>query len=123
MTYDMFISLALCQGAHVISHRAPAADASADEIAAFEDKFRAAVMSVSQSKEREVLVVSYSREVLGQTGAGHFSPVGGYHPSKDALLILDVARFKYPPHWAPLSKLVEAMQCTTTELPGGHLRW
>jgi glutathione gamma-glutamylcysteinyltransferase len=56
--------------------------------------------------------LSYSRKVLGQTGDGHFSPVGGYHPGKDLALIMDTARFKYPPHWVPLSLLFEAMKAT-----------
>lgn len=44
-----------------------------------------------------------------QTGTGHFSPIGGYHAGRDMVLILDVARFKYPPHWVPLTLLWEAM--------------
>jgi glutathione gamma-glutamylcysteinyltransferase len=40
------------------------------------------------------MVTSYSRKVLGQTGDGHFSPVGGYCAQEDMVLILDVARFK-----------------------------
>lgn len=44
-----------------------------------------------------------------QTGTGHFSPIGGYHAGRDMALILDVARFKYPPHWVPLTLLWEAM--------------
>jgi hypothetical protein len=44
-----------------------------------------------------------------QTGTGHFSPIGGYHAGQDMALILDVARFKYPPHWVPLPLLWEAM--------------
>lgn len=44
-----------------------------------------------------------------QTGTGHFSPIGGYHGGRDMVLILDVARFKYPPHWVPLTLLWEAM--------------
>ena len=44
-----------------------------------------------------------------QTGTGHFSPIGGYHVGRDMALILDVARFKYPPHWVPLPLLWEAM--------------
>jgi len=47
---------------------------------------------------------------LGQTGDGHFSPIGGYHAAKDLVLILDVARFKYPPHWVPLPLLHAALQ-------------
>ena len=60
-------------------------------------------------KEDSVLVLSYTRKVLGQTGDGHFSPVGGYHPARDLVLILDTARFKYPPHWVPLTLIWEAM--------------
>ncbi|MBA0769709.1 hypothetical protein Gotri_018411 [Gossypium trilobum] len=45
-----------------------------------------------------------------QTGTGHFSPIGGYHAGRDMALILDVARFKYPPHWVPLRLLWEAME-------------
>ena len=36
---------------------------------------------------------------LLQTGDGHFSPVAGYHAGTDSVLVLDVARFKYPPYW------------------------
>lgn len=42
----------------------------------------------------EFLVVSYGRAHLGQSGDGHFSPIGGYDPSEDLVLIMDVARFK-----------------------------
>jgi glutathione gamma-glutamylcysteinyltransferase len=42
----------------------------------------------------ELMILGYNRKVLGQTGTGHFSPVGGYHPGQDMALIMDVARFK-----------------------------
>lgn len=54
-----------------------------------------------------------------QTGTGHFSPIGGYHAERDMVLILDVARFKYPPHWVPLSLLWEAME-SIDESTGRH---
>lgn len=38
------------------------------------------------------IVVSFSRKVLGQTGDGHFSPIGAYNAERDAVLVLDVAR-------------------------------
>ncbi|KAK8493991.1 hypothetical protein V6N12_035156 [Hibiscus sabdariffa] len=66
------------------------------------------------------LIVSYNRAILKQTGTGHFSPIGGYHAGKDMVLILDVARFKYPPHWVPLSLLWDAMN--TIDKATGHLR-
>ena len=59
-------------------------------------------------KER-VLIASYNRQRLNQTGTGHFSPIGAYHADADLVLIMDVARFKLPPHWVPLTALFEAM--------------
>ena len=74
--------------------------------------FRELVRSVTTSDDR-VIVMNYSREVLKQNGGGHFSPVGGYHPRRDLILVMDVARYKYPPHWVPLSTLWEAMAAST----------
>ncbi|VDN17788.1 unnamed protein product [Gongylonema pulchrum] len=59
--------------------------------------------------EDSILVVSYNRKILSQTGTGHFSPLGAYHEESDQVLILDVARFKYPPHWVKLSTVRDAM--------------
>lgn len=59
-----------------------------------------------------VLVVSYSRKQFGQAGDGHYSPIGAYNAELDLVLILDVARFKHPPHWVPLTELFAAMQRT-----------
>ena len=38
------------------------------------------------------------------------SPVGGYDAASDQVALLDVARFKYPPHWVPQVPLYEAMR-------------
>lgn len=64
------------------------------------------------------LVIDWACNFM-QTGTGHFSPIGGYHAGKDMALILDVARFKYPPHWVPLTLLWEAMD-TVDEATGQH---
>uniref|UniRef100_A0A5B7AP31 glutathione gamma-glutamylcysteinyltransferase n=1 Tax=Davidia involucrata TaxID=16924 RepID=A0A5B7AP31_DAVIN len=72
------------------------------------DDFRKYVVACSTSDDCHV-ISSYHRGTLKQTGDGHFSPIGGYHAGKDMVLILDVARFKYPPHWVPLTLLWEAM--------------
>lgn len=76
------------------------------------DEFREVVMGVcSRSLDGlAILLVSYSRKELNQTGDGHFSPIGGYSREADMVLIMDVARFKYPPHWVPISALYEAMK-------------
>lgn len=57
----------------------------------------------------KVIIVSYHRGTLNQTGTGHFSPIGGYNEEQDLVLIMDVARFKYSPHWVPLTELHKAM--------------
>jgi len=75
------------------------------------DQFRADVARVCRDEtNKEVLVLNYSRKTLLQTGDGHFSPVGGYHAKKDLVLILDVARFKYPPHWCPVETVYKSMK-------------
>jgi hypothetical protein len=68
--------------------------------------------SATRSPTLDVLVVSYSRKVLSQTGSGHFSPIAAYDASSDLVLILDTARFKYGAHWAPLPLVFEAMRPT-----------
>lgn len=59
--------------------------------------------------EEEVIVASYDRSQLQQTGTGHFSPIAAFHEKNDRVLIMDVARFKYPPHWVELRQLQIAM--------------
>ena len=65
--------------------------------------------------KKSIIIASYSRKVLNQTGTGHFSPLGGYHEGSDMVLIMDVARFKHPPHWTPLQTLFAAMQSVDKE--------
>lgn len=55
------------------------------------------------------VISAFGRAALGQTGDGHYSPLGGWHPGRDLVLVLDVARFKYPPFWVPIQWLWEAM--------------
>lgn len=96
---DELACLARCNGADVTLHRA---DASSLET------WRNALAEGARAEA--VIVTSYDRSALGQTGTGHFSPLGGYHHERDLTLILDVARFKYPPHWVSAERLWEAMR-------------
>ncbi|KAL4374996.1 hypothetical protein HN51_008836 [Arachis hypogaea] len=99
ISFEKLVSIAHCAGAKAEPFRA-----SHSTI----DDFRKYVTKCSTSDECHV-IVSYYRAALKQTGAGHYSPIGGYHVGKDMVLILDVARFKYPPHWVPLALLWEGM--------------
>ncbi|XP_052887273.1 glutathione gamma-glutamylcysteinyltransferase 3-like isoform X2 [Gossypium arboreum] len=110
ITFGKVACLAVCNGAQVEPFRT--------DQSSIED-FRERVVSCTSSEDCH-LIVSYNRAVFKQTGTGHFSPIGGYHAGKDMVLILDVARFKYPPHWVPLSLLWDAMN--TIDKATGHYR-
>lgn len=96
---DELACLARCNGADVTLTRADARGL-ADWQAALD----------VASRGSAVVIAAYDRAALGQTGSGHFSPLGGYHAARDLVLVLDVARFKYPAHWVPAARLREAMQ-------------
>ncbi len=66
------------------------------------------------------LIGNYALEGVGQVGGGHFSPVGAYDAAADRVLVLDVARYKYPPAWIPLATLHAAM--TTIDPASGRAR-
>jgi hypothetical protein len=86
-------------------------------------RFRSAVVEACGTRAGSFLVAAYSRQSLGQTGGGHYSPIGGYHRERDAVLIMDVARFKYPPHWVPLRALYAAMKSVDADTgrPRGYV--
>ncbi|KAM0827486.1 hypothetical protein ACQ4PT_068194 [Festuca glaucescens] len=107
ITFGKVVCLAHCAGARVQSFRA-------DQTTIHD--FRAHLKRCASSQDCH-LISSYHRRPFQQTGTGHFSPIGGYHAGQDMALILDVARFKYPPHWVPLPLLWEAMN-TTDEATG-----
>jgi hypothetical protein len=86
-------------------------------------KFRETISSSSKCSSGPFVVAAYAREALGQTGVGHYSPIGGYHKEEDMVLLLDVARFKYPPHWVSIKDLHKAMMRIddATGLPRGYV--
>lgn len=99
ISFGKLVCLAHCAGAKVDAFRTNQSTI---------EEFRKYVMACSTSDDCHV-ISSYHRGTFKQTGTGHFSPIGGYHAGRDMALILDVARFKYPPHWVPLPLLWEAM--------------
>mmetsp|Transcript_88423 Transcript_88423/g.249164 ORF Transcript_88423/g.249164 Transcript_88423/m.249164 type:complete len:364 (-) Transcript_88423:111-1202(-) len=84
-----------------------------------EDALRVAVRRATHgtlgSKVDYALALNYDRRVLGQVGdlgpdqpAGHWSPIAAYHEGSDMVLVMDVARYKYPPMWVPLKQAFAA---------------
>jgi len=58
---------------------------------------------------KELMAISYSREAVGQFGGGHFSPVAALDKETNSALMLETARYKYPPHWIPVELIFQAM--------------
>lgn len=116
MNFEDFEALKICQKGIFIKGFRAAGNNTIEE-------FRQLVLnSCSAIKHESFIISNFSRSVLNQTGDGHFSPIGGYHEESDSVLILDVARFKYPPYWVPIHRLWDAMKDIDlqTGLPRGY---
>jgi len=115
ITMPEFACLASCNGASATTRYAD--EASCEDL-------RADIEKISRSEYGKVMVLSYNRGDLGQTGSGHFSPLGGYLAKEQLVLVLDVARFKYPPHWVSLPELFDSMEAideSTGRSRGWHI--
>lgn len=101
ITLDEAVCLARCSNADVTVQRAADTNVAT---------FRSDLLAASTASDGPVLIANYSRSAVGQTGGGHFSPLGGFDAATDQALVLDTARFKYPPHWMPVELLFAAME-------------
>lgn len=61
------------------------------------------------------ILVNYGRSKLGEKGGGHISPIAAYDRTADMALLLDVAAYKYPPHWVSVARLFSAMDTPDSE--------
>jgi Phytochelatin synthase len=55
------------------------------------------------------VIVNYLRKAMGEEIGGHISPLAAYDGKADRFLILDVARYKYPPVWVKTADMFAAM--------------
>jgi glutathione gamma-glutamylcysteinyltransferase len=67
------------------------------------------IMSLNEEYPNRFLAISFYREALEQNGNGHYSPVAAFDLKTNTVLILDTARFKYPPYWVPVRDLYRSM--------------
>ena len=63
----------------------------------------------------QFVIVNYLRMAIGQEKFGHISPLAAYDADTDRFLILDVARYKYPPVWVSAKELYGAMNTTDAD--------
>ncbi|MGB7097656.1 MAG: phytochelatin synthase family protein, partial [Xanthobacteraceae bacterium] len=75
------------------------------------DAFRASARDYLATKDHFV-IVNYLRKAIRQERGGHISPLAAYDAKSDRFLILDVARYKYPPVWVTAADLFAAMDTT-----------
>jgi hypothetical protein len=75
------------------------------------EAFRSSARDYLAAKDHFV-IVNYLRKSIGQERGGHISPLAAYDAKSDRFLILDVARYKYPPVWVTASDLFAAMNTT-----------
>ena len=75
-----------------------------------------------RSEAREALaasgrfvIINYLRKAIGQERGGHISPLAAFDAESDRFLILDVARYKYPPVWVKTTELFAAMNTTDSD--------
>lgn len=60
------------------------------------------------------VLANYFRAPLGQVGGGHWSVLAAFDAQSDSVLILDVAKYKYPPVWVGISTLRRAIATLDT---------
>jgi hypothetical protein len=99
MTLDQLGALLALQGVKVEVHHAGDGGLEA---------FRAAARAALAARDHFV-IVNYLRLAIGQQIGGHISPLAAYDSRADRFLILDVARYKYPPVWVAAAELWTAM--------------
>jgi glutathione gamma-glutamylcysteinyltransferase len=82
ISMDKLACLGRCNGADVEATHAN--NVTFDEFAAAVER----VVSEADHSAASVMIVSYGRKPLNQTGTGHFSPIGAFDPVSRMVLIL-----------------------------------
>jgi hypothetical protein len=72
------------------------------------DEFRK-LASAYLGEPGHFVIVNYLRKAMGEETGGHISPLAAYDAKADRFLILDVARYKYPPVWVKTTDMFAAM--------------
>jgi hypothetical protein len=78
------------------------------------DEFRR-IAKANMASRNDFVAVNYRRNHVGQPPGAHFSPLAAYDEATDSFLILDVARYKFPPAWVTTADLFDAMNTLDTD--------
>jgi len=80
----------------------------------FTDESLRALLQKALGDDGQFVLANYFRGSLGQVGGGHWSALAAYDAQTDSVLILDVAKYKYPPAWVGISTLRQAIATIDT---------
>ena len=116
LSLEQLRKLMRCYDFNVTAHFVDPANMTIDDV---RQGMEEALMNPSKR-----VIVNFDRHSLGQDGGGHFSPVGSYSKKEDSFLIMDVAKYKYPPVWVPTERLYISLAtedgCGEWHYPGGQ---
>ncbi|MDR3503694.1 MAG: phytochelatin synthase family protein [Legionella sp.] len=70
---------------------------------------------------QQFIIVNFLRTELQQQGGGHHSPIAAYDEKTDRVLILDVARYKYPAYWVKIEDLWSAVNTKDKDMHRGFI--
>jgi len=86
----------------------------------FDDQSLRELLQKALGDDGQFVLANYLRSSLGQVGGGHWSALAAYDAQSDSVLILDVAKYKYPPVWVGIGTLREAI--STLDKTSGKAR-
>lgn len=87
----------------------------------YDDQSLRALLQKTLGDDGKFVLANYLRATLGQVGGGHWSALAAYDAQSDSVLILDVAKYKYPPVWVGIGTLRQAITTidSTSNKPRG----
>lgn len=129
ITQDNFFTSAVIQmiNPQTVSHHGMTLDQAAEAVAQFQIHSKAIHSNtITLNKMRDILkstlkntkqyaILNFFRPGLQEKGGGHFSPVAAYDTASDRFLILDVARYKYPPIWVKAKDIWKAIDTSDND--------
>ncbi len=80
----------------------------------FSDESLRTLLQKALGDDGQFVLANYYRAAFGQIGGGHWSALAAYDAQSDRVLILDVAKYKYPPSWVSISTLRQAIDTIDT---------
>ena len=80
----------------------------------FSDESLRTLLKKALGDDGQFVLANYYRAAFGQVGGGHWSALAAYDEQSDRVLILDVAKYKYPPAWVSISMLHQAIDTIDT---------